>query len=99
MLILSRKKGERVVIDSDTFLCVEGIGREFVSYSVEHHGKKSYEVIHYDNIAGIWPNVGMRYLSSTTGSVRLGFIAPIHVTIHREEIQQRVDADLEAVAG
>lgn len=101
MLILTRRIGESLIIDTFTKVTVSAIKGASVTFfldSVDADGIRIEDqatkasIVSIGDQAVIMPGVELRVVGVTGHQVKVGITAPRSTTIHREEIQARVRA-------
>lgn len=95
MLVLSRNLGQRIIIGERTPVKVVGIGK--LSVSLEINGK--IVVLERPVAKEILPNVSIALLGTRGRQARFAIDAPKSISIHREEILQRIFAERRAVSA
>lgn len=99
MLVLSRRVGERVIIDKKHTLKILRLMRDKTGYRmcvIQHDGPHEKLGCYYLNKAGemhINDEISFKILSIARSVMRMGISAPAHVSVHRDEIQLRIDQE------
>jgi carbon storage regulator CsrA len=94
MLLLSRKRGESVIVDGDTAVTVTWVRDGNAEVRVSSADALSFIcVLSHGRSVAIKQDVRLTLNGTHGAQARLGFTAPKHITIHREEIQARVDRE------
>lgn len=103
MLILTRRVGESIVIDTFTKITVREVDRDNISFltvQVDAAGNRLDGQLSRAATVGVgaelepMEGVTVRVLSLQGRQVRIGITAPKETSIHREEVQARVRAGL-----
>lgn len=92
MLVLARRVGQTVVIGGTTVLKVLAISQTVLELEI---GGTSYCLDGLHDRIRIADHVTIEWvgINETEDVIRLGFTAPTSVSIHRGEVQKRVDAE------
>lgn len=92
MLILERKIGQQVIIDGKMVVELTHIAQNSNRVAVSVNGLRIN--LQLEQTALIAPYIHITLLSFKGNRASLGFEAPKSVSLHRKEIQDRVDREL-----
>lgn len=108
MLILTRRLGEVVVIGGQTEVTLVRIRRMAVDLTVQASVNKplgdrrpeddAVYTLRLGEERAIGKNQGVTVLGIKGNQVRLGFDVPRDISVHRKEIQNRIDRETQGVA-
>ena len=87
MLILGRKASESVVIDGAVWLTIKHIEKKVLIIEIVNGDKtETHAPLFADDTIEVMPDVSVTVLSIHGARTRLGFEAPKHIDVDREEI-------------
>lgn len=88
VLVLSRLRGQSIVLGGGVFVKVEKIGHK----KAVLNGQQL--MLNQEIIVNVGEEIAyVKLLNAGGGKVRLGIEAPRSISVHREEIQMRVDRE------
>jgi carbon storage regulator CsrA len=93
LLLLTRREKESVVIDGDIWITVEAIHDGSVTIEIDAPWEITTLRLADSEVGEIMEGVTVMLTGIQGITARLGFTAPKGMTIHREEIQIKVDQE------
>lgn len=97
-LVLTRRLGEKLVIDNKIIVTVERISPNAALFSVENTNTSDIYIDKLEWIRGgekldITPEIFICLKQINCGQAKLAIIAPRSVSVHRQEIQDRIERE------
>ena len=100
MLVLGRRKGEKILIGTNLSVTLLSTRPRAIVIEITMEGRFPYrKVLREEEDHVIIPEVTIQLLRIRRGQARLGIIAPCHILILREEIQDHADNQLKPELG
>lgn len=100
MLVLTRRIGEKIIVDESILVDLVSIEKGYATLTVEYgNGKLKTALLSLEDAFEVIPDVYMSVVGISRGQARVGFDAPKSIKIDREEIAAKVKSNQAAVAG